>query len=94
MRIKRGKKYHKYVNFFKVVYKFHPPHKILCDGNFIFKVASEAIDIKKLLHSILQDQPLLVMTKCIMRELENLDKSLPGLASTLQMAKNTIKLSC
>jgi hypothetical protein len=38
MRIKRGKKYHKFVNFYRVVYKFVPPFKTLVDGNFIFAV--------------------------------------------------------
>ena len=38
MRIKRGKKYHKFVNFYRVVYKFVPPFKTLVDGNFIYAV--------------------------------------------------------
>ena len=55
MRIKRGKKYHKYVNFFKTVYKFHPPFKVLLDGNFFHHFCKEAVDIKNQLHKILQD---------------------------------------
>ena len=34
MGIKRLKKYRRFINFFKVVYKFKPPFKILLDGNF------------------------------------------------------------
>lgn len=53
MRIKRGKKYHKYVNFFRLVYKFHPPFKVLLDGNFFHHFCREAIDAKFQLSKIL-----------------------------------------
>jgi len=46
MRIKRGKKYHKYVNFFRVVYKFRAPFKVLLDGTFFHKACKDAVDIK------------------------------------------------
>ena len=46
-RIKRGKKYHKFVNFWRVVMKFHPPFKVLLDGNFFHYMNKEAIDIKQ-----------------------------------------------
>ena len=35
MRIKRAKKYKRYVNLFKVVYKFKPPYRVLVDGGFL-----------------------------------------------------------
>lgn len=53
MRIKRGKKYHKYVNFYRVVYKFRAPFKVLIDGLFLHKSMSAAGDLKKLLFEIL-----------------------------------------
>ena len=55
MRIKRGKKYHKYVNFFRVVYKFRAPFKVLTDGNFFHHSVKEAMDLKNLLNKILED---------------------------------------
>lgn len=55
MRIKRGKKYHKFVNFYRVVYKFVPPFKTLVDGNFIFAVTKSQLDLKSQLYKILQD---------------------------------------
>ena len=55
MRIKRGKKYHKYVNFFKLVYKFYPPYKVLLDGSFFHLFCKESIDVKFQLSKILQD---------------------------------------
>ena len=93
MRIKRGKKYHKFVNFFRVVYKFHPPFKVLLDGNFFHHFCKESIDIKHQLSKILQDQPFLFMTKCIMRELENLGEEVLG-KETLKQARLTVKLPC
>ena len=55
MRIKRGKKYHKYVNFYRTVYKFVPPFKVLLDGNFFHHTVKEQINIRLQLHRILQD---------------------------------------
>jgi len=46
MRIKRGKKYHKYVNFFRVVYKFRAPFKVFLDGNFLHVSTKESLDLK------------------------------------------------
>lgn len=45
MRIKRAKKYHKFVNFFRVVYKFVPPFKVLLDGNFIFYCTKNSVEL-------------------------------------------------
>ena len=53
MRIKRGKKYHKYVNFYRVVYKFRAPFKVLVDGVFLHKSMSTPGDLKKQLFGIL-----------------------------------------
>ena len=93
MRIKRGKKYHKYVNFFRVVYKFHPPFKVLLDGNFFHHTVKESMDIKLQLHRILQDQPFIFLTKCVMRELENAGDAILG-PKTLAAARKTVKLPC
>jgi len=83
MRIKRGKKYHKYVNFFRVVYKFRAPFKVLTDGNFFYHSTKESMDLKHLLSKIFEDQPFIFMTKCIMRELENLGDHAPHAKAVL-----------
>lgn len=93
MRIKRGKKYHKYVNFYRTVYKFVPPFKVLLDGNFFHHTVKEQINIRLQLHRILQDQPFIFLTKCVMRELENAGEDVLG-PETLAMAKKTVKLPC
>ena len=46
MRIKRAKKYKKYVNFFKVVYKFKPPFKVLVDGNFFHQAITSDFNLR------------------------------------------------
>ena len=46
MRIKRGKKYKKWINFYKVVYKFKPPYRLLVDGNFFHKAVSQGFDLR------------------------------------------------
>ena len=94
MRIKRGKKYHKYVNFFRVVYKFRAPFKVLTDGNFFYHSVKEAMDLKNLLQKILEDPPFIFMTKCIMRELENLANIAPHAKAALLAARSVVKLPC
>ena len=75
MRIKRAKKYKRYVNLFKVVYKFKPPYRVLVDGSFLhYAVKNQDFDLNHNLRKIIDEQPLLIMTKCIMRELENAAK--------------------
>jgi U3 small nucleolar RNA-associated protein 23 len=90
MRVKRLKKYKKYVNFYKVVYKFKPPFKILVDGNFFHLAVSSDFSLRDNFFKIINDTPLLVMTKCVMREMEQLSR----LGKTLAEAKRVIKQSC
>jgi hypothetical protein len=59
MRIKRLKKYKKYVNFYKVVYKFKPPYKILVDGNFFHNAVSNDFNLKDNFYHLLTDTPIL-----------------------------------
>ena len=52
MRIKRLKKYRKYINFFKVVYKFQAPFKILLDGNFFHQASLNNFELKGILEAL------------------------------------------
>lgn len=92
MRVKRLKKYKKYVSFYKVVYKFRPPYKILVDGNFLHTAVSSGFNLRENFFKLIADTPLLVMTKCVMRELEQLGRAKVG--KTLDEAKRVIKESC
>ena len=98
MRIKRAKKYKRYVSHFKVVYKFKPPYRVMVDGGFLhYAVKNGDFDLKANLAKIIQEQPLLVMTKCVMRELEHAasqNKELLELKNTLKAAKFIHKCSC
>ena len=98
MRIKRGKKYKKYVNHFKVVYKFKPPYRVMIDGGFLhYAVKNGDFDLQHNLQKIIQEQPLLCMTKCIMREIEyaaSQNKDSVDLKNTLRKAKFIHKVSC
>jgi len=56
MRIKRGKKYRKYVNHFKVVYKFKPPYRVMVDGGFLhYAVKNGDFDVRGNLQKIIQE---------------------------------------
>lgn len=92
MRVKRAKKYKKYVSFYKVVYKFKPPFKILVDGNFFHNAVATGFSLKDNFFKLINDTPLLVMTKCVMRELEQLGRAKIG--RTFDEAKKVIKESC
>ena len=92
MKVKRFKKYKRYVNFYKVVYKFRPPYKILVDGNFFHLAVSSDFSLRDDFMKLIADTPLLVMTKCVMRELEQLGRGTLG--KTLTEAKRVIKESC
>ena len=59
MRVKRAKKYKKYINFYKVVYKFKPPFKILVDGNFLHTAVSNDFNLRDNFYKLLNDTPLL-----------------------------------
>jgi len=51
MRIKRAKKYHKYISHWKVVYKFKPPYRVIVDGGFLhYAVSNGDFDIRKHLY--------------------------------------------
>ena len=98
MRIKRGKKYKRYVNHFKVVYKFKPPYRVMIDGGFLhYAVKNGDFDLKHNLRKIIQEEPLLCMTKCIMRELEHAssqNKENRELRNTIRAAKLIHKTPC
>ena len=93
MKVKRFKKYKKYVNFYKVVYKFRAPFKVLIDGNFLHQATTSDFNLRDNLYKLLSDTPLLIMTKCVMRELELLSKT-ASVRPTLLQAKKVIKESC
>jgi hypothetical protein len=59
MRVKRLKKYRKYINFFKVVYKFVPPFKIMVDGNFFHESIKNGFDLKDAFQSLFLDTPII-----------------------------------
>lgn len=93
MRIKRLKKYKKFVNFFKVVYKFKPPFKVLLDGNFFHRAVRNGFSLRENFLRLLADTPVFVMTKCVLREFENLGAAVVG-DDTLHEAKKLVKESC
>lgn len=54
MRIKRGKKYKKFVQHFKVVYKFKPPYRVMVDGQFLhYAVRNGDFDLQSNLQKII-----------------------------------------
>ena len=92
MRIKRAKKYKKYINYFKVAYKFKPPFKVLVDGNFFHTAVRNGFNLQEQLKGLFGDTVLPVMTGCIMSELEHLPREVVG--ETVKQAKGLVKEKC
>ena len=94
MRIKRAKKYKKYINFFKVVYKFQSPHKILVDGNFLHQALRQTFSFKDQLSKLFGGGIVIVTTVCIAKEIEALALQVPALKDTAEYVKKLLKEKC
>ena len=83
MRHKRLKKFRKTVQFFRSCYGFHPPFRVLVDGTFLSTLLKNKIRIQDLLESALGGPTQMVVTRSVLRELEQI----PGLQPAFKMAQ-------
>ncbi|KAF5826665.1 Fcf1-domain-containing protein [Dunaliella salina] len=84
MRRKKHKHTRRAVGFYKLSYGFYEPFKILLDGNFIHATMSASmLDLPDLIHKLLGAQCKLYVTRCAMRELEELGE---GFEKSLEAA--------
>eukprot|EP00349_Pseudokeronopsis_sp_Brazil_P004490 CAMPEP_0202963526 /NCGR_PEP_ID=MMETSP1396-20130829/7528_1 /ASSEMBLY_ACC=CAM_ASM_000872 /TAXON_ID= /ORGANISM="Pseudokeronopsis sp., Strain Brazil" /LENGTH=135 /DNA_ID=CAMNT_0049684815 /DNA_START=75 /DNA_END=482 /DNA_ORIENTATION=- len=63
----------------------------MVDGNFFHEAIMNGFDLLVNLTKIFETAPVLVMTKCVLRELENLGKDI---SNTLAATKKIVKESC
>ena len=77
----------KTVNFFRYVFKFIPPFKIIIDGNFIAISLQKKIDMKTSLEKLLNDKVRLIIPRCIFKEIQLIEEKIPGILSTINQYK-------
>ena len=77
----------KTVNFFRYVFKFTPPFKILIDGNFIAISLQKKLDIKSSLEKLLNDKVTLIIPSCIFKEIQLIEEKIPGITSYINQYK-------
>ena len=67
----------KTVNFFRYIFKFSPPFKIIIDGNFI------AISLQKKINM----KTSLIIPSCIFKEIQLIEEKIPGILSIINQYK-------
>ncbi|CAB3402654.1 unnamed protein product [Caenorhabditis bovis] len=78
MKVKRLKRAHRLLTFYKYSYKFLPPYKVLVDGTFCSAALQEKINLAEQIPKYLGEETHLMTTKCVLSELEKFGPLLYG----------------
>jgi len=78
MRTKRVKKANKTLNFFHFNYKYEPPYLILLDGTFCQAALENKINLREQMPKYLSAEIEMLVTKCVLNELEQLGTEVYG----------------
>lgn len=78
MKIKRLKRANRILTFFRYNYGYQAPHTALLDGTFCQAALKNKINIQEQLPKYLASEVQIVVTKCILAELEMLGTSVYG----------------
>ena len=76
---KKDKLVKRVVTFYKSVFKFDAPLKILLDGNFIAVSMRKRLELKNQLTKVLDENVHIVITSCIINEIREINKTIPGI---------------
>jgi U3 small nucleolar RNA-associated protein 23 len=76
---KKDKFMKRIVNFYKSVFKNDPPLKIIIDGNFIGITMKKKHDLKEILAKSLDETVHIIITQCILNEINEVEKKIPGI---------------
>ena len=77
----------KTINFYRYVFKFNPPFKIIIDGNFISISLKKKFDIKTSLEKFLNEKVRLIIPSCIFKELQLIEDKIPGILKLISQYK-------
>ena len=76
---KKNKWFKKCVLFYRYVFKFEVPYKIIIDGNFVAVALNKKFEMKEILAKALDENVHLIIPSCIVHELREIDSKLPGI---------------
>ncbi|KAI1718830.1 fcf1 domain-containing protein [Ditylenchus destructor] len=78
MKIQRQKRASKILTFYRYNYGFQPPHSVLLDGNFCQAALQNKINLREQMPKYFMNEVNIVVTNCILKELEALGKEVGG----------------
>ena len=77
----------KALNFYKYVFKFDSPFKIIIDGNFAAMALNKKFEMKTSLEKLLGEKVTLIIPSCIFKEVQSIESKIPGLLKLLSQYK-------
>ena len=84
---KKDKWIKKTLNFYKFVFKFDSPYKIIIDGNFASMALNKKFEMKSALEKLLDEKVILIIPSCIFKEVQSIEDKIPGLLKLLSQYK-------
>lgn len=84
---KKDKWFKKTINYYRYIFKFEAPFKIIVDGNFIAVAHKKKFDMKEALSKALDEKVHLVIPTCVFRELQSIEDKIPGITSIISEYK-------
>ena len=77
----------KALNFYKFIFKFDSPFKIIIDGNFAAMALNKKFEMKSSLEKLLGEKVNLIIPSCIFKEVQSIENKIPGLLKLLSQYK-------
>ena len=77
----------KTLNFYKYIFKFDSPYKIIIDGNFAAMALNKKFEMKSSLEKLLGEKVNLIIPSCIFKEVQSIESKIPGLLKLLSQYK-------
>ena len=84
---KKDKWIKKTLNFYKFIFKFDSPYKVIIDGNFAAMALNKKFEMKSALEKLLDSKVILTIPSCIFTEVQSLESKIPGLLKLLSQYK-------
>ena len=84
---KKDKWIKKTLNFYKFIFKFDSPYKVIIDGNFAAMALNKKFEMKFALEKLLDSKVILTIPSCIFTEVQSLESKIPGLLKLLSQYK-------
>ena len=77
----------KTLNFYRFIFKFDSPYKVIIDGNFAAMALNKKFEMKTSLEKLLDEKVILVIPSCIFKEVQSIESKISGLLKLLSQYK-------